>query len=37
LHVNFAEGRTEQGKRYLFVAIDRTSKVAFAELQPRAT
>jgi transposase InsO family protein len=37
LHVDFAEVRTEQGKVYLFVAIDRTSKVAFAELQPRAT
>ena len=37
LHVDFAEVRTEQGKLYLFVAIDRTSKVAFAELQPRAT
>ena len=28
--------QTEQGKQYLFVAIDRTSKVAFAELHPRA-
>jgi transposase InsO family protein len=37
LHVDFAEVRTEQGKLYLFVAMDRTSKVAFAELQPRAT
>jgi len=37
LHVDFAEVRTEEGKRYLFVAIDRTSKVAFAELHPRAT
>ncbi|WP_345111694.1 IS481 family transposase [Hymenobacter algoricola] len=37
LHVDFAEVRTEQGRQYLFVAIDRTSKVAFAELQPRAT
>ena len=37
LHVDFAEVRTEEGRQHLFVAIDRTSKVAFAELQPRAT
>lgn len=37
LHVDFAEVQTEEGRVYLFVAIDRTSKVAFAELQPRAT
>jgi len=37
LHVDFAELQTQQGKQYLFVAIDRTSKVAFAELQPAAT
>ncbi|GAB2951370.1 hypothetical protein GCM10027048_15430 [Hymenobacter coalescens] len=37
VHVDFAEVHTEQGRVYLFVAIDRTSKVAFAELQPRAT
>ncbi|GAB2943281.1 hypothetical protein GCM10027048_04880 [Hymenobacter coalescens] len=37
LHVDFAEVHTEQGRVYLFVAIDRTSKVAFAELHPRAT
>ena len=36
-HVDFAEVRTEEGKRYLFVAIDRTSKLAFAELHPQAT
>ena len=36
-HVDFAEVHTEEGKCYLFVAIDRTSKVAFAELHPRAT
>ena len=36
LHVDFAEVQTEQGKQYLFVAIDRTSKVAFAERHPRA-
>ena len=27
----------EEGKQYLFVAIDRTSKLTFAELQPQAT
>ena len=36
LHVDFAEVQTEEGKQYLFVAIDRTSKVAFAKLHPRA-
>ena len=36
-HVDFAEVRTEEGKHYLFVAIDRTSKLAMAELQPEAT
>ena len=37
LHVDFAQGPTEEGRAYLFVAIDRTSKRAFAEWQPRAT
>ena len=36
LHVDFAEIQTEGGKQYLFVAIDRTSKMAFAKLHPRA-
>jgi transposase InsO family protein len=36
-HIDIAEVRTEQGKLYLFVAIDRTSKVAFAELHEKAT
>ncbi|GAA4502430.1 hypothetical protein GCM10023172_25820 [Hymenobacter ginsengisoli] len=36
LHVDFAEVQTEAGRLYFFVAIDRTSKVAFAELHPRA-
>jgi len=36
-HVDFAEVRTEEGKLYLFVAIDRTSKLAFAEVHPEAT
>jgi hypothetical protein len=29
--------RTEEGKLYLFVAADRTSKCAFARLMPKAT
>lgn len=37
LHIDFAEVHTQEGKQYLFVAVDRTSKVAFAELQPQAT
>ena len=36
-HIDIAEVRTEEGKLYLFVAIDRTSKFAYAELHPRAT
>src|SRR4051794_33051207 len=36
-HIDLAEVRTEQGKLYLFVAIDRTSKFAFAELHEKAT
>ena len=32
-----AEVRTEQGKLYMFIAIDRTSKLAFVELHERAT
>src|SRR5215211_3369085 len=36
-HIEIAEVRTEQGKLYLLVAIDRTSKVAFAELHEKAT
>ena len=28
---------TEENRGYVFVALDRTSKLAFAELQPRAT
>ncbi|MGI4737306.1 MAG: IS481 family transposase [Janthinobacterium lividum] len=36
LHVDFAEVHTEEGRQDLFVAIDRTSKVAFAELHPQA-
>ena len=36
-HIDIAEVQTEAGKLYLFVAIDRTSKVAFAELHEKAT
>jgi len=36
-HVYLAEVRTEQGKLYLLVAIDRTSKFAFVELHEKAT
>ncbi len=35
-HIDIAEVRTEEGKLYLFVAIDRTSKFAYAELLERA-
>lgn len=37
LHIDFAEVHTQQGKLYLFVAVDRTSKVVFTQLYPRAT
>lgn len=36
-HIDIAEVRTDEGKLYLFVAIDRTSKFTFAELHERAT
>jgi integrase-like protein len=35
-HIDIAEVRTEEGKLHLFVAIDRTSKFAYAELHPEA-
>ena len=35
-HIDIAEVRTEEGKLYLFVAIDRTSKIAFAKLEREA-
>ena len=35
-HIDIAEVRTEEGKLYLFVAIDRTSKFVYTELHPRA-
>src|SRR5262245_40020629 len=36
LHIDIAEVRTEEGKLHLFVAIDRTSKFAFAQLHEKA-
>jgi len=36
VHIDIAEVRTEEGKLYLFVAVDRTSKFAFAELHDKA-
>jgi transposase InsO family protein len=36
-HIDIAEVRTEEGKLYLFVAVDRTSKYAFARLVKKAT
>jgi transposase InsO family protein len=35
-HIDIAEVRTAEGKLYLFVAIDRTSKFAFVQLAQRA-
>ncbi len=35
-HIDIAEVRTEEGKLFLFVAIDRTSKLAFARLEEAA-
>ena len=36
-HIDITQVRTEEGKIYLFVAIDRTSKFAFAELHEKMT
>src|SRR5690606_11576733 len=36
-HIDIAEVQTAEGRLYLFVAIDRTSKFAFARLVARAT
>ena len=36
VHIDIAEVRTEQGKLFLFIAIDRTSKLAFARLVEKA-
>ena len=35
-HIDITEVRTEEGKLHLFVAIDRTSKFAFAQLHKKA-
>ena len=35
-HVDIAEVRTQEGKLHLFVAVDRTSKLAFAKLEEKA-
>jgi hypothetical protein len=35
-HIDIAEVRTEQGRLYLFVAIDRTSKFAFVQPHEKA-
>lgn len=34
-HIDIAEVQTAEGKLYMFVAIDRTSKFAFVELHPK--
>ncbi len=36
-HIDIAEVQTEEGKLYLFVAIDRTSKFTFVEVHEQAT
>jgi hypothetical protein len=36
-HIDIAEAQTAEGKLYLFVAIDRTSKFAFVQLADSAT
>src|SRR3712207_866933 len=36
-HIDIPEVHTEEGRLYLFVAIDRTSKFAFAQLHEKAT
>ena len=36
-HIDIAEVHTEEGKLYLFVAIDRTSKFTYAELLEKYT
>lgn len=37
IHTDMAEVRTEDGKLYMFVAVDRVTKFAFAELHEQAT
>ncbi len=36
-HIDIAEVQTEEGRLYLFVAIDRTAKYAYTELHERST
>lgn len=36
-HIDIAEVQTDEGRLYLFVAIDRTSKFAYVELHAKAT
>ena len=36
MHIDFIDVQAAEGKQHSFVAIDRTSQVAFAELHPRA-
>ena len=36
-HIDIAQVHTQEGKLYLFVAIDRTAKFAYAELHEKAT
>ena len=36
-HIDIAEVHTQEGRLYLFVAIDRTSKFAYAELHEKST
>ena len=36
-HIDVAEVHTEEGRLYLFVVIDRTSKFAFVQLHEKAT
>ncbi len=36
-HIDIAEVHTQEGRLYLFVAIDRTSKYAYAELHDKST
>ena len=36
IHIDIAEVQTAEGKLYLFVAIDRTSKFAFVRLEEKA-
>jgi hypothetical protein len=37
IQIDIAEVKTQEGKLHLFVAIDRTSKIAYVELHQKAT